>query len=103
MSYHYPSCDLYFAGSGNELYRLNLDQGRFLAPLQGNSPGFNVRAHGFYYSPLNFFHQVCGISAIHSLLAFGGENGSVEFFDPRTKKSVGQLSMTTALAKLPDW
>ena len=37
MAYHYPSCDLYMTASGPEVYRLNLEQGRFLAPLVTNS------------------------------------------------------------------
>ncbi|EAX00954.1 nucleolar protein 10, isoform CRA_b [Homo sapiens] len=34
FSYHYPSCDLYFVGASSEVYRLNLEQGRYLNPLQ---------------------------------------------------------------------
>ncbi|KAK8406138.1 hypothetical protein O3P69_007096 [Scylla paramamosain] len=34
LTYHYPSCDLYIAASGSEIYRLNLQQGRFLNSLQ---------------------------------------------------------------------
>uniref|UniRef100_A0AAQ6A094 Nucleolar protein 10 n=1 Tax=Amphiprion ocellaris TaxID=80972 RepID=A0AAQ6A094_AMPOC len=34
FSYHYPSCDLYFVGASSEVYRLNLEQGRFLNSLQ---------------------------------------------------------------------
>ncbi|KTG46583.1 hypothetical protein cypCar_00004408 [Cyprinus carpio] len=34
FSYHYPSCDLYFVGASSEVFRLNLEQGRFLFSLQ---------------------------------------------------------------------
>ncbi|RXN24398.1 nucleolar 10 [Labeo rohita] len=34
FSYHYPSCDLYFVGASSEVFRLNLEQGRFLNSLQ---------------------------------------------------------------------
>uniref|UniRef100_A0A8C5QDS9 Nucleolar protein 10 n=1 Tax=Leptobrachium leishanense TaxID=445787 RepID=A0A8C5QDS9_9ANUR len=34
FSYHYPSCDLYFVGASSEIYRLNLEQGRYLNSLQ---------------------------------------------------------------------
>ncbi|XP_034015517.1 nucleolar protein 10 isoform X3 [Thalassophryne amazonica] len=34
FSYHYPSCDLFFVGASSEVFRLNLEQGRFLNSLQ---------------------------------------------------------------------
>uniref|UniRef100_A0A6I8QMG9 Nucleolar protein 10 n=1 Tax=Xenopus tropicalis TaxID=8364 RepID=A0A6I8QMG9_XENTR len=34
FAYHYPSCDLYFVGASSEVYRLNLEQGRYLNSLQ---------------------------------------------------------------------
>ncbi|CAM1313528.1 NOL10 (predicted) [Pycnogonum litorale] len=37
MSYHYPSCDLYIVGSGSDIYRLNLEQGRFLQSIMSDS------------------------------------------------------------------
>ena len=33
LGYHFPSCDALIAGAGSEVYRLNLDQGRFMTPL----------------------------------------------------------------------
>src|SRR5688500_10804993 len=33
VAYHFPTCDALFSASGNEIYRLNLDQGRFMTPL----------------------------------------------------------------------
>jgi ribosome biogenesis protein ENP2 len=30
MAYHRPSCDLFIGGSTPSVYRLNLDQGRFM-------------------------------------------------------------------------
>ena len=33
FEYHLPSCDAYISASGNEIYHLNLDQGRFIIPL----------------------------------------------------------------------
>ena len=32
LGYHYPSADALIGAAGNEVYRLNLDQGRYLAP-----------------------------------------------------------------------
>ena len=30
MAYHHGTADLYFAGAGSQVYRLNLEQGRFM-------------------------------------------------------------------------
>jgi ribosome biogenesis protein ENP2 len=80
MAYHYPSCDLVVAGSSREIYRLNLEQGRFLNPLTSTSPAINVM----------------DISPTHGLLGFGGTDGLLQFFDPRTKKAVGHLAVEPA-------
>jgi ribosome biogenesis protein ENP2 len=85
LAYHFPSCDTFFSASGNEIYRLNLDQGRFLNPLiltdddgGGHIPGINS----------------IDINPAHQLLAFGAEeNGSVQFWDPRSRSRVGILRL----------
>ncbi|PPR02208.1 hypothetical protein CVT26_012100 [Gymnopilus dilepis] len=84
LAYHFPSCDAYFAATGNEVYRLNLDQGRFMAPLtleegeDGDILGVNV----------------VDINAVHNLLAFGIDgNGTTQFWDPRSRARVGVLRL----------
>ncbi|KAG6836720.1 hypothetical protein H0H93_004564 [Arthromyces matolae] len=83
IAYHFPSCDAYIAASGNEIYRLNLDQGRFMNPL--------VLAHeDDEISGVN----IIDINPAHQLLAFGVEgNGTVQFWDPRSRSSVGTLQI----------
>jgi ribosome biogenesis protein ENP2 len=84
LAYHFPSCDALFSAAGNEIYRLNLDQGRFLNPLvlQDDEGG-----------------EILGVNTIdinpaHQLLAFGIEgNGTVQFWDPRSRSSVGLLRL----------
>ncbi|CAH7300918.1 Nol10 [Phodopus roborovskii] len=75
FSYHYPSCDLYFVGASSEVYRLNLEQGRYLNPLQTDAAENNV----------------CDINAAHGLFATGTIEGRVECWDPRVRKRVGVL------------
>jgi len=41
MVYLPATCDLVTVGAGNEIYRLNLEQGRFLGPLESSSPEIN--------------------------------------------------------------
>ncbi|XP_054239390.1 nucleolar protein 10 isoform X3 [Indicator indicator] len=75
FSYHYPSCDLYFVGASSEVYRLNLEQGRFLNSLQTEAAEINV----------------CDINPVHFLFALGTAEGKVECWDPRTRTQVGLL------------
>ncbi|KAM9156485.1 nucleolar protein 10 [Pangshura tecta] len=75
FSYHYPSCDLYFVGASSEVYRLNLEQGRYLNSLQTDASENNV----------------CDINPMHCLFATGTAEGKVECWDPRTRNRVGVL------------
>lgn len=77
LSYHFPTCDLLVVCAGPEVYRLNLDQGRFLNPLITDSnSGINV-------SEINPAHQLFG---------FGTAEGTVEFWDPRSRSRVSILT-----------
>jgi ribosome biogenesis protein ENP2 len=91
LAYHFPSCDALFGASGNEVYRLNLEQGRYLSPLvlgEGSAAADNGGAS-----------TVAGVNAIdinpaHGLWAFGIDgNGTVEFWDPRSRGSLGVLAL----------
>ncbi|KAJ4958993.1 hypothetical protein NE237_026104 [Protea cynaroides] len=76
MAFDSWSCDLLCAASSPDLYRINLEQGRFLSSLNTQSPAINVVSR----------------SKLHGLVACGGEDGAVECFDMRTKSSVGRIS-----------
>uniref|UniRef100_A0A803LNN5 Nucleolar protein 10-like N-terminal domain-containing protein n=1 Tax=Chenopodium quinoa TaxID=63459 RepID=A0A803LNN5_CHEQI len=80
MAYDSWSCDLLCAASSTDLYRINLSQGRFLAPLTTQSPGLNVVSR----------------SNLHGLVACGGEDGAVECFDMRARSSVGRINAVAA-------
>jgi ribosome biogenesis protein ENP2 len=83
LAYHFPSCDALFSASGNEIYRLNLDQGRFLNPLVLKSDDDD-----------NAGVNTIDINPAHQLFAFGVEgNGTVQFWDPRSRSSVGLLKV----------
>lgn len=84
LGYHFPSCDALIAGAGPEVYRLNLDQGRFMTPLllqgEGDEPVAGI--------------NTIDINPAHQLFAFGVEgNGTVEFWDPRSRSRVGVLRL----------
>jgi ribosome biogenesis protein ENP2 len=74
---------LQVTGSSSSIFRLNLEQGIFRQPFEtALSTGVNC----------------CAVAASsHSLLAFGGENGVVEFWDPRVRASVASLDIALRL------
>ena len=83
LGYHFPSCDALVAGAGSEVYRLNLDQGRFMQPLQLQDDGQDVPGV-----------NAIDINPAHQLFAFGVEgNGTVQFWDPRSRTRVGVLQL----------
>ena len=63
-------CDLFAAGTGNEIFRLNLYKGQFLQSFETLAEGINALG---YNQPLE-------------MLGMAGEKGICQLFDLRTKK-----------------
>ncbi len=83
MAYHAQTCDAYFVGDRANVTRLNLEQGRFLAPYETESPSNNV----------------CAVNPEHQLLLVGGSDGAVEAWDPRSRQSAGRLDCLRSLGE----
>ncbi|AWU73929.1 uncharacterized protein C5L36_0A05260 [Pichia kudriavzevii] len=81
MVYNDVTCDLFVGASGNEIYRLNLEQGRFMKP-------FNIESDRGVNS--------IDINPIHGLLSAGLEDGTIEFWDPRAKQRIIKLQIPEA-------
>ncbi|KAJ1930640.1 Small ribosomal subunit biogenesis [Tieghemiomyces parasiticus] len=76
LAYHAPSSELLVTSAQAEVYRLNLDEGRFMQPLvTGSSSGVNV----------------VDINPAHQLFGFGTQDGTVEFWDPRARERIGTV------------
>jgi len=75
MAYHHDTADLYFVGAGSQVYRLNLEQGRFLNNYNTDSTSLNC----------------VSIMPSHSLVLVGSVDGRVEAWDPRQRERVGVL------------
>ncbi|XP_071965138.1 nucleolar protein 10-like [Antedon mediterranea] len=75
MVYHKPSCDLFLVGASSEIFRINLEQGRFLSSWVTEASGINA----------------CEVNPAHHLLAVGTAEGRVECWDPRVRGRVGIL------------
>jgi len=69
IAYAEHTGDLVVVGSTHEVYRLNLEQGRFLSPLETSATGVNCAK----------------VSNTHGLLACGTEDGTLECFDLRSR------------------
>ncbi|KAK6463351.1 essential nucleolar protein 2 [Scheffersomyces coipomensis] len=82
LAYNSVSCDLIVGAAGNELYRLNLDQGRFLNP--------------FVLETNQGVNSVC-INSVHGLTAAGLEDGTVEFWDPRSRQRAAKLDVRSQI------
>lgn len=78
------NCDLLIGASGNELYRLNLDQGRFLNPyVLDTSSGVNS----------------VEVNQVHGLIGVGLEDGAVEFWDSRSRQRAAKLFVSDQLGE----
>ena len=74
MAYEPTTCDLLIASNGNQVYRLNLDEGRFHEPwsLEGTTG-----------SSSNVSAGCISVSQSHPLAAVGCDDGVVRFWDNR--------------------
>jgi ribosome biogenesis protein ENP2 len=75
MTYMPNTCDLVTVGATNEIYRLNLEQGRFLAPLESDSEEINCVAYN---------------STLHCI-ATGGIDGVVEMWSMDERQKILEL------------
>lgn len=84
LAFNKTNCDLLVGASGNEIYRLNLEQGRFLNPyVLETEEGVN---------------QV-DINPVHGLVGAALEEGTVEFWDPRSRQRAAKLLVNEQLGE----
>lgn len=84
LSYNPSNCDLLIGASSNEIYRLNLEQGRFLNPfVLETEEGVNA----------------LDINPVHGLVSAGLEDGTVEFWDPRSRLRAAKLYVADTLGE----
>jgi ribosome biogenesis protein ENP2 len=90
-----PAVGVNAEGSG-EVYRLNLEVGRYMKPYQIDVGGDDMTTSGggALQGGINTGSVNCAAIAenSHNLLAFGTSIGTVEFWDPRSKARVGILA-----------
>jgi ribosome biogenesis protein ENP2 len=93
-----PAVGVNDAGSG-EVYRLNLEMGRYMKPYQVDVGGDDMTSAGGGALQGGIHTGSVNTAAIaedsHNLLAFGTSIGTVEFWDPRSKGRIGVLARQT--------
>ncbi|KAK4689112.1 ribosome biogenesis protein ENP2, partial [Tremellales sp. Uapishka_1] len=92
LAYHSPSADALVGCTGTEIFRLNLEEGRYMTPLQvarnwGN--GRESEVEGV---------NVVDVNPRHGLWSFGldGGGGVIEFWDPRSRSALTRLTLPAA-------
>ncbi len=70
-----PPAEVFVGGEGNEIFRMSMEGGQFMAPLVSCSPSVNC----------------LDIASTTQLLIAGGDDGVCEVWDPRTRNSVAKL------------
>lgn len=77
LGYYPANSELLVACAGSELYRLSLEEGRFLSP---------------YTTAMNDINSIA-VSDDHYLVTLGGNNSMVECWDPRARSAVGCVKL----------
>lgn len=70
IAYEPTTCEILLAAKGNQVYRLNLEEGRFSEPWK--------------YEPSTASGSCISVSPTHALAAFGCDDGVVRFWDNRS-------------------
>ncbi|KFY13118.1 hypothetical protein V492_03475 [Pseudogymnoascus sp. VKM F-4246] len=90
-----PAVGVNSDGSG-EVYRLNLEVGRYMKPYQVDVGGDDMTTSGGGALQGGINTGSVNVAAIaedsHNLMAFGTSIGTVEFWDSRSKSKIGMLS-----------
>lgn len=84
MVYNAANCDLIIAAAGNEIYRMNLEEGKFLNPLQSSSESVNTLAYNKNLS----------------LLLDGGSDGLFEMWDYRQREKIAGIRFPSPITCL---
>ncbi|BEI81601.1 hypothetical protein CcaverHIS002_0207610 [Cutaneotrichosporon cavernicola] len=95
LGYHSPSADALVACTGTEVFRFNLEEGRYMTPLNvGQWAGADVDGV-----------NCLDVNPRHGLWSFGLDGGgTVEFWDPRARSALTRLTLpATSLLPAQDY
>lgn len=89
LGYHSPSADALVACTGTEVFRFNLEEGRYMTPLEvarGWGNGMESEVEGVNSLDVNPRHGLWS-------MGLDGGGGVVEFWDPRSRTALTRLTM----------
>lgn len=92
LGYHAPSADALVACTGTEVFRFNLEEGRYMTPIEvarGWGNGMESEVEGV---------NCVDVNPRHGLWSFGldGGGGVVEFWDQRSRTALTRLTLPAA-------
>ena len=82
--YNPPTADVLMASEDAQIMRLNLELGQFLQSIPTCAQNGNTIA----------------VSDVHQLIACGFDDGQVEFYDPRDKRSIAAIEQKSEVTKV---
>ncbi|RPB09423.1 WD40 repeat-like protein [Morchella conica CCBAS932] len=85
LAYLKPFAHVIVPAEGKEVFRLDLEGGRFLKP-------FELGGYDDIDATVNSVECVGVADGSHGLMAFGTDLGTTEFWDPRSRNRIGVLS-----------
>lgn len=93
LAYLKPTATAVIPAEGNEVFRLDLEAGRFLKPFELGG-----------YADVSSAECVGVADGSHGLIAFGTDLGTTEFWDPRSRNRVGVLAppQNSGVIAVPD-
>ncbi|ORX33872.1 WD40-repeat-containing domain protein [Kockovaella imperatae] len=85
LAYHAPSAEALIGCTGSEVFRLNLEEGRYMVPIKVQTDDIDGV-------------NVVDVNSRHGLWSLGldGGSGIVEFWDPRSKSALTKLLLPTS-------
>jgi ribosome biogenesis protein ENP2 len=98
LAYHAPSCEVLVGATGREVFRFNLEEGRYMIPLKvgvrGSSKG-KEREEDTDIEGVNCID----VNPTHGLWSLGLEGATtnhIEFWDPRSRTALTSLHLPTS-------
>ncbi|KAJ9102989.1 hypothetical protein QFC19_004546 [Naganishia cerealis] len=98
LAYHAPSCEALVGATGREVFRFNLEEGRYMIPLK---VGTRASSKGKEKADFTEDTDIEGVNCIdvnptHGLWSFGLDGATtshIEFWDPRSRTALTSLHL----------
>ncbi|KAI5450831.1 Small ribosomal subunit biogenesis [Naganishia albida] len=100
LAYHAPSCEALVGATGREVFRFNLEEGRYMIPLKVGTRGGKGKEKAEFIEDTDIEGvNVIDVNPSHGLWSFGLDGATtshVEFWDPRSRTALTSLHLPVA-------